>query len=164
MSVIRDILATYKGPGRVVARRLAMGQREDRAIAILMAGCILVYVSYWPTLSRQAYLDGEDLEMLMTNALFSWVFLAPLILYVAAFLSHLGAKAIRGKGTGYGSRLALFWAILASAPLLLLHGLVAGFIGPSLQQQIVGFLWFAAFSWFWIAGFFAVHWGAQDAA
>ena len=33
-----------------------------------------------------------------------------------------------GQGSAYGARLAVFWALLSSAPLVLLNGLVAGFI------------------------------------
>ena len=59
---------------------------------------------------------------------------------------------LRGKGSAYGARLALFWALLASSPLILLHGLTAGFIGPGLELQIVGLLWCVIFFWFWIGG------------
>ena len=42
MAVSQDILQTYRRPRLVVARLLAMGQREDRLLAILMAGCALI--------------------------------------------------------------------------------------------------------------------------
>ena len=45
MSALTDIAATYRGPGGVLRRLLARGQREDRALAILMAGCALVFVA-----------------------------------------------------------------------------------------------------------------------
>ena len=51
-----------------------------------------------------------------------------------------------------GLNFALFWALLASAPLMLLHGLVAGFIGPGAAQTLVGVLWLAVLGWFWFTG------------
>ena len=48
--------------------------------------------------------------------------------------------------------LALFWALLASAPVVLLNGLVAGFIGPGPALTIVGVAWVAVFVWFWLSG------------
>ncbi|MEO0865918.1 MAG: YIP1 family protein, partial [Pseudomonadota bacterium] len=57
-----------------------------------------------------------------------------------------------GKGSAYGARLALFWALLASSPLVLLHGLTAGFVGPGIELQFVGFVWLVVFLWFWIGG------------
>ena len=152
MAVTRNITATYRGPGRVVRRLLDAGPREDRALAYLMAGCVVVFVAQLPRLAREAHLTGQDLDMLMGATLMSWVFIAPLALYVLAGLSHLMARLVGGKGTGYGARLALFWALLASSPLMLLNGLVAGFIGPGLELQIIGLVWLLVFGWFWIAG------------
>ena len=157
MAVTRNITATYKGPGRVMTRLLALGPREDRALAYLMAGCLIVFIAQMPRLAREAHINGDDLNMLMGASLMAWVFVAPLVLYVLAAISHVIAKVFRGKGTHYGARLALFWALLASSPLMLLNGLVAGFIGPGLELQAVGFLWFAVFGWFWIGGLVAAE-------
>lgn len=151
MPVTTDITATYRGPGRVMQRLLAMGQREDRALVILMASCVIIFVAQMPRLSRQSHLTGQELDMLLGGALFGWVFLAPLMLYLLAALSHLLARAVGGQGDWYGARLALFWSLLASTPLLLLHGLVAGFIGSGPGLQAVGVLWLAIFLWFWFA-------------
>lgn len=156
MAVTRNIRATYKGPGRVVTGLLALGQREDRALAYLMAGCVVVFIAQMPKLARQAHITGEDLNMLMGATLLAWVFVAPLILYCVAGLSHVIAKLFRSRGSAYGARLALFWALLASSPLMLLNGLVAGFIGPGIELNLVGFLWFAFFMWFWFGGLIAV--------
>lgn len=152
MPVTTDILATYRGPGRVIDRLLEMGQREDRALAILMAGCSMVFVAQMPRLAREAHLTGQELNMLLGGALLGWVVIAPLIFYVIAAASHVMAKLFGGRGEWYGARLALFWALLAASPLLLLQGLVAGFIGPGTELKIVGGLWVAVFSWFWISG------------
>ena len=160
MPVAADIVATYRGPRRVMRRLLGMGTREDRALAVLMAGCVIVFIGQWPRLAREAHLTGQELNPLLGGALMAWVFIAPLLLYALALISHLVARALGGKGTGYGARMALFWAFLAASPLILLHGLVAGFIGPGLQLQIVGVLWLVIFGWFWIMNLREAEWGA----
>ena len=152
MSVSRNIVATYRGPGRVLRGLLALGQREDRAIAYLMGACILIFVAQLPRLSREAHLSGDDLNMLMGASLMAWVFIAPLLFYALAFLARLVGQVLGGKGTAYGARLALFWALLAASPLILLHGLTAGFVGPGIEQQAVGLVWLVVFLWFWISG------------
>ncbi len=152
MPVTTDILATYRGPGRVINRLLEMGQREDRALAILMAGCSMVFVAQMPRLAREAHLTGQELNMLLGGALLGWIIIAPLMFYIIAAVSHIVAQIFGGRGEWYGARLALFWALLAASPLLLLQGLVAGFIGPGTELNIVGGLWVAVFSWFWISG------------
>jgi len=150
MPVSTDIIATYRGPGRVMRRLLAMGPREDRALVMLMTACAIVFVAQLPRLSRQAHLTGQDLNMMMGGTLLAWLIFAPLLFYILAALSHLAAKLLGGQGDGYGARLALFWSLLAASPLLLLHGLTAGFVGPGPALQVVGFVWLAVFVWFWI--------------
>ena len=48
--------------------------------------------------------------------------------------------------------MALFWSLLASSPLMLLHGLMAGFSGPGPALNVVGVVWLAVFGWFWFTG------------
>ena len=157
MPLTSDIVATYRGPGRVVRRLMAMGKREDRALMFLMLSCAIVFVAQMPRLSREAYLSGQELNMLMGGALLGWLFIAPPMFYVIAALSYLVARLFGGKGSAYGARLALFWAFLAASPLILLHGLVAGFIGPGPELQGVGLIWMAVFLWFWISGLIHVQ-------
>ena len=159
MPFTQDIAATYRGPGRVVRRLAQAGQREDRALAILMGACVILFIARWPALAREAHLQGEDLNMLLGGTLMATVFLAPLVFYALAFVAHLIARAFGGKGSSYNARLALFWSLLASAPLILLNGLVAGYIGPGIQLTIVGLIWFCVFMWFWIASMLAVYRG-----
>lgn len=151
MPVTRDITATYRGPAKVMARLLEPGEREDRVLVILMAACVVIFIAQWPRLSREAHLTGQELNMLLGGALMAWLFIAPLALYAVAALAHLAARLAGGQGSWYSARLSLFWSLLASTPVLLLHGLVAGFIGPGVELQIVGLIWLAVFGWFWIS-------------
>lgn len=153
MSITRSILATYRSPSRAVRRLLQGGQREDRALAYLFAGCLLVFVSFLPQAARQAHLSPDvPLEARIGGAILGWLILMPLILYVVAGLSHLLARIVGGKGTWFGARIALFWALLAAAPLWLFHGLIAGFIGPGPGRSVVGGIAALAFLIFWLAG------------
>jgi hypothetical protein len=149
MAVTADIVATYREPGQVMQRLLAMGRREDRALAILMAFCAVAFIAQLPGLSRAAHLTGQDLNPMMGGALMGTVFILPLLLYLLAGLSHLVVRLFGGQGSGYGARLALFWSLLATSPLVLLHGLVAGFIGTGTGLTAVGLIWLAVFLWFW---------------
>ncbi|OBY27328.1 YIP1 family protein [Leisingera sp. JC1] len=158
MSVTTDIPATYKGPRKVFARLLSMGAREDRLLVFLLAGCVLTFVAQMPKLAREAHLTGQELNMLLGGSLLALVFIAPLLLYVLALVAHWIARAMGGKGDAYRSRLALFWAFLAASPLMLLNGLVAGFIGAGPALTLVGILWCAVFFWFWVSGMIQGYW------
>lgn len=162
MSVSQQIVATYKGPGRVVRRLLSGPESEGRALAILMAACVITFIGQLPRLSREAHLSGEELNPLLGGALLGWVFMAPLIFYALAFVSHLLSRLAGGRGTGYGARIALFWALLAASPLILLWGLMAGFAGPGAGLTLVGLMWCIVFLWFWIAGLRVAEWGMGE--
>ncbi|CUH76802.1 hypothetical protein [Tropicibacter naphthalenivorans] len=157
MPLTQDIVATYRRPREVVRRLLAFGPREDRALAFVMGGCAILFISEWPSLAREAHLSGLDLNMQMGGALLGTLMFLPLALYAVAFVVHLVLGTLTKRGTGYGSRLVLFWALLASGPLALLNGLTAGFVGPGIQLQITGVLWAVAFFVFWISGLRVVY-------
>ncbi|MGI3164857.1 YIP1 family protein [Pseudooceanicola sp. 200-1SW] len=164
MSLVANIAASYRHPGDVLGRMLGEGAREDRALALCMGGCGAMFVAQWPRLAREAHLSGEDLQMLLGGALLGVVFILPLALYLLAGLSHGVARLLGGRGTGYGARLALFWALVAATPLMLLHGLVAGFIGPGAAKGLIGLAWCLGFGWIWLAGLRRAEFGAGTVA
>ncbi|NNE51246.1 MAG: YIP1 family protein [Sulfitobacter sp.] len=161
MAATRDIVASYRGPGKVVRRMLDQGLREDRALIFLMVACLMFFVGQTPRLAREAFETGQDLSMLMGTTLVALIFILPLLAYLLAGLTYLIARIVRSRISAYGARLSLFWALLASSPLVLLWGLTAGFVGPGLELNLVGILWFGIFVWFWMSGFFAAaRWAA----
>ncbi|WP_375281622.1 hypothetical protein [Pseudooctadecabacter sp.] len=155
MPVSRDIARTYRGPRRVVRELLSMGPREDRAIAWLMIGCFLVFLSRLPALQRAAIETGSDFQRDVIYAFFAMMMIAPLMFYVIAFVFFLIIKLARSAATPYGARLAIFWGWLSAAPLALFYGLLVGFNGLDHPgTTLVGALWFIVLIWFWLAGLF----------
>lgn len=163
MPFTQDIAATYRRPGTVVRRLAEAGPREDRALAILMGACVILFVAQWPRLSREAHLSGQDINGLMAGALAGWILFAPLGFYLLAWLIHLLARLFRGQGPSFNARIAVFWGLLAATPLALLNGLVAGFVGPGPALTLVGVLWVVVLLWFWISGLVAVYGGGAAA-
>lgn len=150
MAVSTDIIATWRRPVQVMRKLLSMGRREDRALAILIAACFVIFIAQWPRLGRDAYFDPSvPLDARIGGALFAWMFWAPLLAYGLAGATHLVARLFGGKGSWYSARLALFWSLLATTPAWLLQGLVAGFIGPGPALQLVGALLLLAFLTIW---------------
>lgn len=152
MAVSSDIIATWRRPTGVMRRLLSMGRREDRALAILIVACLVIFIAQWPRLSREAFLAGDagpPLEAQLAITFFAMLMIWPLMAYGLAGLSHLVARLFGGRGSWYSARLALFWTLLATTPAWLLHGLVAGFIGPGPAFQGVGALVLLAFLTIW---------------
>jgi hypothetical protein len=151
MTVTGDMLATWRRPRQILRAKLAGGVRDDRALAVLMGACMLIFIAQWPRLSREAHLDPSvPLDARIGGALMATIFLLPIVLYALAAVSHLVARLFGGRGSHFGARLALFWALLCTAPLMLFQGLVAGFLGPGPQLLLVGGIVALAFLWLWL--------------
>ncbi|WP_299725833.1 YIP1 family protein [uncultured Tateyamaria sp.] len=158
MAITRNITATYRGPGRVVARILGGPRREDQVLYFLMAACVVIFIAQTPYQAREAHLDESvPFQARLYWSAFLWIFLFPLVMYALAGLVWLLARVIPQAPSGYEIRVALFWALLASTPIVLLLGLTAGMIGPGPALQGVALLWCAVFLWFWVAGTLATR-------
>ena len=155
MAVTTDIVRTWRSPRVVMRELLSHGQREDRAIAYVMAACLILYVAQWPRLKRAEQFElfgpdgASDFQMNAGIAFFSMMIVWPLMLYIVAAIAHLIAKIFGAIGTHYTARLALFWAFLATTPVGLLFGLTMGLIGAGPAANLVGIVWAAAFAWIW---------------
>lgn len=153
MALTSDIMATYRSPSRVVSRFLAQGRNEVRALLFMLIAGILIFVASTPYQAREAQLDTEvPLLARMYWSAFLYIFILPILVYAFAAVVWVLARVARREVTGYQIRFTLIWALLASTPVLLLMGLTAGFIGPGIQLQVVGFVWIGVFGWFWAAG------------
>lgn len=145
-------MRSYRAPRDVMRGHLARGAGEERALAWVMIACLLFFVAQLPRLSREAHLnpDGPPFEALAGGAFLGTVLIAPLIFYALAALSHAVARLFGGRATWLQARLALFWGLMAVTPLVLLRGLVAGFVGPGTPLSIISLLCFATFLFVWL--------------
>ncbi|RNF36250.1 hypothetical protein [Paracoccus methylarcula] len=139
------ILQSWWAPRRVVRGLAAMPERVK--LVVLMAAMLIFLIAQTPMHARAAALDPSvPFEARMGGSLLAVMFLMPLIAYAVAGLLSLLSRLTPWRLTHEDSRLALFWALLAAAPAVLLAGLVAGLIGPgsalSLAQALsgIGFL------------------------
>lgn len=162
MSVTGDILQSYRRPARVMRRLLSMGVREDRALAMLMVALGLMFLAEWPRLLRESSADPSvPFDARIGAALMGLVFVVPLLAYSLAAVTRLAAMIFGGGGTWYGARLALFWALLAVSPLVLLQGMLTGLIGTGPVVTATGVVVFAVFLWIWLGALRASEERAQ---
>lgn len=132
-------------------RHLARGVSEPWAFSLLAGFVVLSTVAQAPGLARATFLQPEVpmVQRLVAMALASMAMIP--VWYLLAALSHLVARAFGGRGGFYGARLALFWALLTAVPAVLLQGLVAGFIGPGVQLNLLSAATGVVFLWLWFS-------------
>ncbi len=157
MSVIRNIVDSYRAPN-VVFERFMSGQfKEKSALGFLAGGCLLAFVSRWPPSARESHLSNQALDMILGAALFGWIFIAPLLFYILAGLLTALLALCGWRQVGLAVRLSLFWSFLAAAPFLMLFGLAGGFLGQGSLTTFIGAIWLSVFIWFLFCGFRAIR-------
>jgi hypothetical protein len=149
MTVSTDLVATWRRPRQILRQHLARGQSEAFAFTLLLVFLILAFVGQWPVAARDAFEANEPSALPRILALAYGVLILIPVAYAVAALSRLVARALGGHGTWYRARVALFWALAATGPLLLLQGLVAGMIGPGPALTAVTWVGGLAFLWLW---------------
>lgn len=126
MGLIGDVLLTWRAPRRAAALRLAAAS-EARALAWLVAALVLSFAAGLPELARAPRPpDAPPFEAEAAGRLLGGLLFAPLVFYALAALGWLALRLAGGPGQGSGlaARVALYWAALAVAPVVLLRGLV----------------------------------------
>ena len=149
MSVSTDLVATWRRPREILRQHLARGRSEPFAFTLLLVFLVLVFVGQWPAAARDAFLANEPSAAPRILARALAVLATIPFWYALAALGRLVARAMGGQGTWYSARIALFWALAVSGPLMLFQGLVAGMIGPGPALTAVSVLIGAAFLWLW---------------
>lgn len=152
MAAVEDILRSYRRPRVVIREHLSRMRSEPRLFSFLFSALLLMFVAQWPALARQHF-QTPDVPMsgLLLGTALALAATTPFF-YALAFLVTLLSRVFRGRGDGYGGRLALFWALFAVSPLVLLQGLTQGMIGAGPQANAVAVLVFVAFAVIWGAG------------
>ena len=152
MSVTADILRSWHSPRLVLRARLSQGVREDRALAVLLCACLMMFIAQWPGLARAAQgAPDVPLQARLGGALLATMFLLPLVFYVLAGLSQIVLRVFVGPVSAFSARFALFWSLLALSPAVLMQGLYVGLIGPGQGSFISGLLVLLAFALLWMA-------------
>ena len=153
MSAVINISKTYYKPIQTYSKLFASGASEKDNLGYLVGGCVVSFVAQWPVQSRQAFTSQQPIDELMGAILLSTLFLLPLVFYFFSIVFYFCAKILGSNILAVELRLIIFWAYLATAPILLLVGLVEGFLGKNYQYFIVAGLWLAAFFTFIYSGF-----------
>ncbi|KGJ03720.1 hypothetical protein SAMN04487972_11744 [Paracoccus halophilus] len=149
--IVPRILESWRAPGRVI---LSLRGMPDRVlIAVLMSAMLVFLIAQTPGHARAAQLDPSvPFQARIGGALMAVMFILPLLAYAVAAavagLSRLTPWPVAARD----SRLALFWALLAVAPAMLLAGLVEGLMGAGAALSLTRALAGLGFVVIWGAG------------
>lgn len=157
--LVAEMLRAYPDPRAAMARQIEAGLTEPRALFHLMAACGVFFVASVPAAIRSARLieADEPVTAAIGAHLFAFLFLAPILLYLAALGIHGLARLFGGKGSALAARAALFWSLLLLAPVALGIALVGALTeiaaGPAVLPllSVLGYAGLALWLWLFAA-------------
>lgn len=154
MTAIEDILRSYTEPRQVFRRKFSEELPEATVFAYLAVGCLLLFVARIPVMlaNEMAGNLGVPLIGVASAQFFGIMFLAPILFYLVAAISNLVIRLAGPEVDWLNCRVALFWTILAVAPVTLLQSLVESSIGSWIANIIASFVVLGVFLWIWISG------------
>ncbi len=163
MSLVGDITRAYRAP-RAVFRAQMARSGEERILMFIFLFSFLSFVARLPDLARITALSPEPIPLsARVAAMFvSSVFMAPLMMYLLAAVSHLVLRLFGGKGSWRLARLALAWSALVAVPLVLISGGLKVF-APGLPFSVATTLTGVVFLWQWVITLKMVEFPASDA-
>ena len=122
-------------------------------LAILMGAMLVFLIAQAPGHARYAAMDPSiPLGGRIAGAIMALFFLMPLAAYAVAAIVSVISRIGRRRIAPEASRLALFWALLAVSPAMLLSGLIEGFIGPGAALTVLRAISGLGFLFIWGAG------------
>lgn len=128
-SLVGAIGRSWRDPRSMMAAQVEEGLDEARALFHLMLACGLLLLASLPGAVRASRaIEADDpLSGAIAAYLFGFLFVLPLLAYGAAALLRLAAKVFGGRGSFLAMRSALFWTMLAAAPVALALALLRVF-------------------------------------
>lgn len=119
-------------------------------LAMLMGALTVNLLAQWPVQARAARLDPSiPLDARMAGALMGTLFVLPILVYALAGLVTLIGRWVGRPVEGADSRLAVIWALVLTAPLMLIAGAVQGAVGPGAASMLPSAVCGVAFVSYW---------------
>lgn len=112
----------------------------------LLAACLITFLSTLPVSMRESLGSDISFESLMVAAFFAWVFIAPLAFYVVA-LVFWGGLWVFLSIPSHQVRAVIFQAFFNTAPILLIFGIVRGYLGTGTPSLMIGAVWAGTLFW-----------------
>ena len=151
MSLLVDIIDSWRAPRRVVRQHLDRPRSEAFIFTFLFTFLLVSFIAQWPVAARLSHFQPEvPIEQRMFGFALGLFALVMPLAYAVAALSRLVARAFGGQGSWYSARLALFWSLASITPAMLLMGLALAFLGQGRQTTYLGIVIAAVFVIRWI--------------
>lgn len=137
MSLVLNIVRTYRRPRAVVKGLISQELREPQVFFFNALFCVLVLFVQLPVLSLRADTSSMSYEELRSGTIMGVLFVLPLLLYGLALVLGGVLRVLRNPAPGLWVRLALFWSLLAVTPLMMVHSALSATLGQT--EAVIGF-------------------------
>ena len=129
LGFVYNIYLAYKSFSHSFKKQSDIIVNERIVLVYCFVVALILFLSGLPS-QFSNWLKSDQSEPFMALAgisLFTSLFFVPLALYGVAALIHIFAKFFKGKGTFQKVRIALFWSLIVTSPLIITNGLIRGY-------------------------------------
>ena len=154
MSALADIVAFHLRPRFVARKRLTETVSEGQAFCYLILACLLLFFIQLPEMLCFVA-NGEShlpFDAVASAQLIGALVFAPLFFYFLSAVAGLAIRVTNRRLAWRDSRVALFWALLASVPSMMVLGLVRVLTQSAIILWPLSALTGMIFLLFWASG------------
>lgn len=124
MSVIGDIINSYRNPKTEMQRQLDMGIQEPQTLFYAILYGVLNLIATFPK-AVLASDEATPLVGIMAGLLIGYLFFLPIAFYCFAAVIHWILIRFKGQGAWNEARRALVWSALVTCPIVLIGGIIS---------------------------------------
>ena len=137
-----SIFSAFSDLDASTSRQFEIRKKESQLLPLLYFTCLILILSQLVQVTSQVQ-EAPYLSV-VTAVIVSYLFFLPIFMYISSFILHLVLKLFGGTSSSFQIRLAVFWSLVISTPIILSVSVAKIFISGTIELIIVIFSELAA--------------------
>ena len=132
--------ATFSAFGDLDAstsRQFEIRKKESQLLPLLYFTCLILLLSHLIEVTSQV--QQVPYLSVVTAVTVSYLFFLPIFMYITSFILHLVLKLFGATSSNFQIRLAVFWSLVISTPIILFVSVTKIFVSGTIELVIVIF-------------------------
>ena len=120
-----------------VSRQFEVRKKESQLLPLLYFTCLILLLSQLIQVTSQV--QETPYLSVVTAVIVSYIFFVPIFLYITSFILHLTLKLFGAMSSSFQIRLAMFWSLTISTPIILIVSVTKIFVSGTIELVLVIF-------------------------
>ena len=119
------------------SRQFEIRKKESQLLPLLYFTCLILLLSQLVEVTSQV--QQVPYLSVVTAVTVSYLFFLPIFMYITSFILHLVLKLFGATSSNFQIRLAVFWSLVISTPIILFVSVTKIFVSGTIELVIVIF-------------------------